>query len=327
MLKRILALTLCAAALTVAPLSSHAAEKKSVDIAASAPGGAWYVGLGAYAKVLSGMYPEFDTTLFTGGGITNVMRVEQGKSLIGITAVTFMKAAHDGVEPFRKPVNVKALANLDDMTRVIFAVPTDSEIKTVRDIVESKKPLRVFLGSKVGGNAEMFVRWTFACLGYTKKDLQKRGFTLYGGTPNECGSMMREGQLDVMSMTNPGEHFAISELIKDMDLRFLPFDDKLLSDLKEKYAMTPGILPTTMYKPMVKEDVPIITAPSGLVINADVSDEDAYKMAKALVEGRKDIALAFPAWDTITPERVCKDLPIEIHPGAARYYREIGCMQ
>ena len=50
-------------------------------------------------------------------------------------------------------------------------------------------------------------------------------------------------------------------------------------------------------------------------------------MARALVEGRRDIALALPAWNTISPERVCKDLPIEIHPGAARYYREIGCLK
>ena len=143
----------------------------------------------------------------------------------------------------------------------------------------------------------------------------------------ECGSMMREGQLDVMSCTNPGEHFMISELVKDMDIRFLPFDDKLLEELQKTYAMTPGTLPATMYKPMVKQDIPIITAPSGLVINADVPDEDAYKMARALVEGRRDIALALPAWNTISPERVCKDLPIEIHPGAARYYREIGCLK
>ena len=41
------ALTVCAPAL--------AAEYTRLDIAASPAGGAWYVGLGAYAKVLSDM--------------------------------------------------------------------------------------------------------------------------------------------------------------------------------------------------------------------------------------------------------------------------------
>lgn len=68
MLKRFLAFALCAAFTVSAPLSGHAAGEKKLDIAASAPGGTWYVGLGAYAKVLSAMYPEFDTTLFPGGG-------------------------------------------------------------------------------------------------------------------------------------------------------------------------------------------------------------------------------------------------------------------
>ena len=126
------------------------------------------------------------------------------------------------MEPFRKPVNVKALANLDDTTRIIFAVPTDSKIMSVRDIVNSETPLRVFMGSKVGGNAEMFARWTFACLGYSKKDLQNRGFTLYGGTPNECSSMMREGQLDVMSMTNPANTSPSPSLLRIWICVFFP---------------------------------------------------------------------------------------------------------
>ncbi|MCH5277653.1 MAG: TAXI family TRAP transporter solute-binding subunit [Desulfovibrionaceae bacterium] len=326
MLKKFLASILCAAAFAVVPLSSHAAGEKKIDIAAAAPGGAWFVGLGAYAKVLSAMYPEFDTTLFSGGGVTNVVRVERGQSAVGITANTFMKAAEDGVEPFKSSVRVKALANLDDVTRIIFAVPANSKIMTVRDIVESKAPLRIYMGSKVGGNAEVFARWVFEALGATKKELQERGCTLYGGTPAECGTMMREGQIDVMSITAPGEHFMISELIKNMDIRFLPFDDALIADLKASRALSEGTLPSSMYQPMIKEDIPIMTAPSGLVINADVPEEDAYKMARALVEGRDDIAVALPAWSTISPERVCKELPIEIHPGAVKYFREIGCM-
>jgi len=328
MMKKFLACAICAAAVIIAPLSGYAAGEKKVDIAASAPGGAWFVGLGAYAKVLSSMYPEFDTTIFSGGGITNVIRADRGQSAIGITAVTFMKAAQDGTEPFKKATTkVKALANLDDLTRVVFVVPADSPLKTVRDIVKSEKPLRIFMGSKVGGNAEIFARWTFEALGFTKKQLQDRGYKLYGGTPNEAGSMMKENQLDVLSLTNPGEHFMLTELIKNMDVRFLPFDDELVASLKEKRAMTPGTVSKNMYKPVIKEDVPTITAPSGLVINADVPDEDAYKMAKALVEGRGDIAIALPAWSSIQPDRVCNGLPIDIHPGAAKYYKEIGCLK
>lgn len=314
------------AALLAFPCAGYAAGETKIDIAASAPGGTWFVGLGAYAKVLSTMYPEFDTTLFSGGGVTNVIRVARGQSVIGITAVTFMKAAEEGAEPFRSPVTVKALANLDDLTRIAFAVPADSPLTSVRQIVEEKKPVRLFMGSKVGGNAEVFARWIFESLGASKKDMQAWGCTLYGGTPNEAGSRMKEGQLDVLSLTNPGEHFMLTELIKNMDIRFLPLDAEALARLERTRAMVSGLITTDMYKPAVKEDIPVITAPSGLVINADVSDEDAYKFAKALVEGRADIALALPSWNTISPERVCQDLPIAIHPGAARYYREIGCM-
>lgn len=320
-------MALCAICL-FSPQGAMSAGTEKVDIAASAPGGTWYVGLGAYAKALSQMYPEFDTTLFPGGGITNVVRVGKGQSQIGITANAFMKFAQDGMEPFKNPVpNFKAFANINDVTRIVFAVPVDSELKTVRDIIESKKPLRISMGSKVGGNAEAFVRRIFEAMGATKKDLQSRGYTLYGVTPNETASMMREGQVDVISSTNPGEHFMLTELIKDKPLRFLPFDEELVKKLQDDYGMTPATLTPDMYKPMISEDIPVIAAPSGLVVTASLPDDEVYKLAKAFVEKRDDIALALPSWNTISPETVCKGMPVELHPGAARYYTEIGCLK
>lgn len=327
-MRKILSFALIMAFSLLAPQGSHAAGTVKVDIGASAPGGTWYVGLGGYAKAISQMYPEFDVTLFPGGGITNVVRVSKGQSQLGITANAFMKFAQDGTEPFKNPVqNFRAFANINDVTRIVFAVPVDSELKTVRDIVESGKPLRISMGSKVGGNAEAFVRHIFEALGTSKKDLQSRGYTLYGVTPNETASMMREGQIDVISSTNPGEHFMLTELIKDKPLRFLPYDDELVKKLQDEYGMVPATLTPDMYKPMIQDDIPVISAPSGLVVTESLPDDEVYKLAKCFVEKREDIALALPSWNTISPETVCKGMPVELHPGAARYYTEIGCLK
>lgn len=110
---------LCALTVICGSNPAFSAGEKKVDIAASPAGGTWFVGLGAYAKALSSMYPEFDPTLFPGGGVGNPVRVSRGQSAIGITANSLMKAAEAGEDPYKKPVkNIKALGNIDDITRV-----------------------------------------------------------------------------------------------------------------------------------------------------------------------------------------------------------------
>ncbi len=62
-------------------------------------------------------------------------------------------------------------------------------------------------------------------------------------------------------------------------------------------------------------------------VNRDIPDDAAYKFARALDKGRRDIAVALPSWGDMTSENICRGLPVELHPGAARYYKESGCLQ
>ncbi len=308
-------------------LPAGADAKTKVDIAASPAGGAWYVGLGAYAKVISDLYPDLDTSLFPGGGIANVIRVDRGQSAIGITANAIMKAAHDGIEPYKSPIDVRALGNLNDITRCYFVVPAARNITSIRQIVEQKMPVRINYGSKVGGNAELFTRWILEAYGATKKDIQQWGGTIYGLTNPEATSMLQEGQLDVDCFTGPGEAFRYQELLKTTKLRFLDVDEDVIAKVTEKYGLMRGVIPSDYYGGFMGRDVVTVIAPTGLTIDKKLPDDLAYKLARALVEGGKDIATALPAWDTITPETICRDLPVELHPGAAKYYREVGCMK
>lgn len=310
------------------PLCGHASAFTKVDIAASPAGGAWYVGLGAYAKALTSFYPELDTTLFPGGGISNILRVAKGDSAVGITATALMKSAKDGTEPYRQPVDFRALGNINDLTRVYFVVPANSKITSIRQIVQEKMPVRINYGSKMGGNAELFVRWILEAYGATKKDIQSWGGKIYGLSNPEATAMMQEGQLDIDSFTGPGEPYRYLELLKTMELRFLPIEDAIIDKVSKENDMQRGTIPASFFGgSALKADVPTLTAPTALVVNTSLPDDLVYKMARALTEGRKDIALALPAWDTISPETVCTGMPAELHPGAAKYYKEIGCLK
>ncbi len=324
-IKSIICMALGLSLAGVSPLC--AAEYTAVDIAASPAGGAWYVGLGAYAKVLSDMYPEFEVTLFPGGANANVLRVAKGASWIGATMLPNMKAAADGLDPSKTPIrNIAALANIQDVTRLHFVVPADSPVTSLREIAEKKIPVRMGTGV-VGGNAELFARWVLEEYGINKQRIKEWGGSVHHLKTSEAQAMLAENQLDVHTWMGPGESFVYSELVKTRPIRILDVDEDVLAAVAEKYGLTPGVIPASFYGGIMGRDVKTVVSSAGLMVNRDIPDDAAYKFARALDKGRRDIAVALPSWGDMTSENICRGLPVELHPGAARYYKESGCLQ
>ena len=74
------------------------------------------------------------------------------------------------------------------------------------------------------------------------------------------------------------------------------------------------------------EDVPTLAITNILVTHSDVSDEIAYQMTKQLFENLDDMVAAHAAAKAISAENGPKGLPLPLHPGAERYYKEKGLL-
>jgi len=62
-----------------------------------------------------------------------------------------------------------------------------------------------------------------------------------------------------------------------------------------------------------------------LITNAKVSDDVVYRVVKALHDGKEDLVATFPPFALFQPQSMAKVLEgVPLHPGAAKYYREIG---
>ena len=64
-----------------------------------------------------------------------------------------------------------------------------------------------------------------------------------------------------------------------------------------------------------------------LVTHEDVSDETAYQMTKLLFENLDRLVAAHTAAKAITLEKALTGMPLPLHPGAERYYKEKGLMK
>ena len=56
----------------------------------------------------------------------------------------------------------------------------------------------------------------------------------------------------------------------------------------------------------------------------DASPEVVYKVVKAMYENEKDLKASSPLWRSHSSKRMSKDQGFEIHPGAMKYYKEVG---
>lgn len=322
------AVCLLCLALFAVPGVSHAKDFIKIDVSASTPGGAWYVGMGAIVKALSEDYPDMEVTLFSGGGgIANVIRVDRGQSQIGISAHGVISAGLKGISPFKAPAkNVAGLVNLRDITRLHFVVPADSEIQKLTDIRDKKLPIR--LGSApVGTNTELFSRWVLEEYGMSPKQIASWGGKIYTANEAETVAMLQDGQLDMDMWIGPGEAFRYQEVLRTKKLRLLGVDADVLKAVEEKYGLQSGVIPGSFYNNLMGKDIPVAIATTELVVSRDLPDDVVYKITKSVCEHRDDIVMALPFWATFKPETAWQDLAAPLHPGAARYYKEMGWMK
>lgn len=320
-------LMLLATIMLVFANAGHA--RTQISISAAPPGGPWYVGMGAYAKVINSLFPELNATVFPGVGTANVVHVGQGKSQVGVTCVALMAAGVEGSEPYKKPQAILGLANFNDLSYQFVGIPEGSGIESIEQMIRDKARARINLGSKPGGYAELFSRWLLDGYGVDRKTIESWGGKLLPLNKNEATALLQNRQLDLeldtSSSSFPPKY---QEVLKTTDIRFLPIAPDVVEKLVARHpGVVAAVIPKGHLGGHIDRDLTTFASTNGLIINADIPDDVAYKLAKALHLGASEIGLAFPGWNNITAENMCKGLPIEIHPGAARYYREIGCLK
>jgi hypothetical protein len=77
----------------------------------------------------------------------------------------------------------------------------------------------------------------------------------------------------------------------------------------------------------VDQDVPTLAVVNFLVTHEGVSDETAYQMTKHLFENLDQMVSAHQAARAITLQGAVKGMPLPLHPGAERYYKEKGILK
>jgi hypothetical protein len=190
-----------------------------------------------------------------------------------------------------------------------------SGIKSVADL----KGKKVAVGAP-GSGAEANARQILEAHGLTYEDLGKADFLSF----SEAADQLKNKQIDAAFLTAGIPTSAISEVAQTSDVIIVPIDPAKIAELIAKYPFyTEVIIPAASYK---GQDTEITTAAvmAMLIVNQDMDETLAYNLTKAMFENRQVIIDTHQRGNDIKLETALAGMPIDLHPGAQKYYDEMG---
>lgn len=305
--------------------TASADGKTEINAASGNQGGVFYVGMGAIGKAIMQDNPDIDYTMFPSAGLSNVLRVQKGQSQIGVVQSNNAHMAVNGTPPLKaKQDKVLGLANVNTKAHTHIVVRADSEIKSIEEIRDKKLPVRINI-NPVGGNNELLPRRIFEEYGIGWKELRNQGAKLYPLSIPDSVDMMKDGRLDVDVYHGEEPAFKYNDIMSTTKIRILPVDEKILEKLATEYGGSVTEFSDTAYDGLAK-GIKGLTTHTELIVNADMPEDLVYRITKAIMEHRDDIATAVPLWSTLQLE-TAPYTQAPLHPGAAKYYQEKGVLK
>jgi len=186
--------------------------------------------------------------------------------------------------------------------------------------LEDLRGKRISVGAPRSGT-ELNARTIFRAAGLSYKDMGQVEFKPYA----ESVELIEKGQLDATLQSAGLGMAAIRELAERVPIIFVAIPEQVVARIGSS-AYQSGIIPAGTYKGQAN-DVTTATITNVLVSQTSVSDAVAYQMTKLLFENLDRLAEAHPAAKDIRLERATDGLPIPLHPGAERFYREVGVLR
>jgi len=292
------------------------------------PGGTWEQIGGSFAEILS--KELIPTTTRTGGGVSNIVNLNDGKGDLGLTGAILARPAMNGEEPFGKKItNVAAIANL---YRQWFYFVIDKEfadkhgIKSVDDIFKKKVPIRMAV-LKPGTLSEFTVK-SLLKLGYgvTYEDIKSWGGEVIYASYSDGADQLINGNIDAFAFTLSMPSTVIMKIEARKEIYILPISDEVRQKMHETYGTVTFTFEPGIYK-SIKEPTPTIGTYTQLIVRKDLPEDLVYQITKLFFENKDDLAKSIKALGELTPEEAAKNTVFPLHPGAEKYYKEIGALK
>lgn len=161
-------------------------------------------------------------------------------------------------------------------------------------------------------------------LGKLDVDLDKIDIAYLGYGPS--ADALQNGNIDGMNIPAGVPASAVTRAYANMgkEITTLDFTAEQLAQVNAEFELwTPYTIPAETYPNQAKA-IETIAQPNILSVRADVPEEDVYQITKTIYANLSFLNNIHPATKAMALEKAIAGLPMPLHPGAARFYKEQG---
>ena len=288
-----------------------------VNVLTGGTAGVYYPLGVALAKVYGETIPDARTSVqATKASVENLNLLQQGKGEVAFTLGDSLVLGYQGDESagFAKPLDhLRGVAAI--YPNYIQVVATaDSGIKTLADL----KGKRLSVGAPKSGT-ELNARAILGAAGISYEDLGKVEYLPFA----ESVELMKNRQLDATLQSAGLGVASIRDLAASVPITVVAVPAELVAQVGSPYVA--ATIPAGTYGGQ-EADVPTAAVVNFLVTHSEISDDLAYAMTKGLWENLGELEAAHAAAKAIKRDQALTGMPVPLHPGAERYYREQGML-
>ena len=311
-----LRLAISAAALLLWSTPSRSVEPnwpEQLTIGTASPGGTYEVFGNGLAKILTRTLNLPVVSLATDGPAQNIEMLEAGEAKIGFVTIGIALHAWNGTGIWagKKPArSMRAIFPMYD-TPFQFLVLRESGARSVVEMVGK----RVGVGPRGGTSAAYFPEF------FKKLDIP---VNLVFGEWVELAAQVHRRELDVLAVGAGVPVPSFIELEARDKVRYIALSPAQMVALRLAMPeLTPSRIPAGMYPSLLRHYETVGLYNFG-VAHADLPDDFVYQVVRAVFENQDEMTEAHPAAAETVPANLDRNSFIPLHPGAIRYYRQIG---
>lgn len=316
MLRKRLALLTVTAALTAS--TAVLAAPVFLNILTGGTSGVYYpIGVALsqlYGNKIEGSKASVQSTK---ASVENLNLLQAGRGELALALGDAVADAWNGVADagYKAPLNKLRAIGGAYSNYIQIVASADSGIKSLADL----KGRSISVGAPKSGT-ELNSRAVFKAAGLTYEDMGKVEYLPYA----ESVELIKNRQLDATLQSSGLGMAAYRDLAATMSIRFIAIPAEVVAKI-DSAAYQPSVIPANTYEGQT-EDVPTAAITNIFVSHTGVSDELAYQMTKLMFDNLSDITAAHASAKGIKLESAAKHLPIPLHPGAERFYKEAGAL-
>ncbi|MGP1628688.1 MAG: TAXI family TRAP transporter solute-binding subunit [Giesbergeria sp.] len=297
----------------------HAQQQQFINILTGGQSGVYYPLGVALSQIYAKAIPNVRATAqVTKASAENLNLLQAGRGELALALADSVSDAWRGEAEAGFPKKLDKLRGLSGTysNYIQIVANADSGIKTLADL----KGKRISVGAAKSGT-ELNARAIFKAAGLSYADLAKVEYLPFG----ESVELIKNRQLDATLQSAGLGVASIRDLSTSVKIVVVPVPADVVAKVGDA-AYQMAVIPANTYTGQT-QDVATAAIPNFLITHSGVPEELAYQMTKQMYENIDTLYAAHNAAKAIKLENAIKGMPVPLHPGAERYYREVGLIK